>query len=108
MSVSSIRPEQAVAYLIVNLNHIRENIRIAASFDDVTSEFIKCIDALLMRHITPVSGYWLVVEVFPYITQPILTPQVLGREVYIDSDIEEATIILLIAPFGCFARFGFQ
>jgi len=38
----------------------------------------------------------------------ILAPQVLGREVYIDSDIEEATIILLIAPFGCFARFGFQ
>ena len=40
---------------LANLNHIRKNIRIAASLD-VTSEFIKGINALLMRHITPVSG----------------------------------------------------
>jgi len=65
MPEPSIRPDQAVAYLIAKLNHIRKNIRIAASFDDVTNEFIKGIDALFMRHLTPVSGYWLVVEDFP-------------------------------------------
>jgi hypothetical protein len=65
MPEPSIRPEQAVAYLIANLNHIRKNIHIAASLDDVTSVFIKGIVALLMRHITQVSGYWRVVEDFP-------------------------------------------